>query len=106
MVLIDQPEDNTNHYDEYMVINSALERLGTFGEVSLDNYVTTTTFETFQGNLTTLLQGYVTQVAVGDLSNLNLTGNNTTLVEEINSINNTIGDLSDRLQWRELDSNH
>ena len=105
MVLIDSPEDNTNHYDEYMVINSSLERLGTFGEVSLDNYVTKTSFETFQGNLNTLLQGYVTKVAVGDLSLLNLTGNNTNLVEEMNSMNDTIGDLSERLQWRELDNN-
>ena len=110
--------NSANQYDEYMVIGNALELLGTFGEVNLANYVTTTTFNTAIGSLedalygtadsstgeeipgliarvTTIENNYITQAQIGDLSTLNLSGDNTNLVEEVNS-------LGDRLKWHDL----
>lgn len=106
MVAIDDALDESNKYDEYMVINSKLERLGTFGEVNLSNYVTTNTFNTALNNLnfsisalstrvSTIENNYVSKAEVGDLSNLILTSGNTTLVDQVNS-------LTDNLKWHEL----
>lgn len=114
-------EDNSseNRYDEYMIIGNRLEKLGVFGEVNLNNYVTVTTFNTKVEELENVLydqtdpntgdtvDGLVSRVSkielaqvqhnnkVGDLNQLLLSGNNTTLVEEVNSIN-------ERLKWQEL----
>ena len=106
MVAIDDALDESNKYDEYMVINSKLERLGTFGEVNLSNYVTTNTFNTALNNLnfsisalstrvSTVESNYISKAEVGDLSNLILTSGNTTLVDQVNS-------LTDNLKWHEL----
>ena len=110
--------DSSNKYDEYMVIGDALEHLGTFGEVNLTNYVTTTVFETRVGSIEDILNDtidentgdtipglvsrvsaientYITRAEIGDLSTLILSEGNTTLVEEVNT-------LSDKLKWHEL----
>lgn len=117
MVLKDSTA-SPNKYDEYMVIGNSLELLGSFGEVNLNNYVTTTVFnntvqslenilndhpnaqtgETDLGlisRVTTIENNYVTQAQIGDLTTLLHTGNNTTLVEEVNTIN-------ERLKWHSL----
>ena len=109
-----------NIYDEYMVINNTLERLGTFGQVNLNNYVTVSTFNSAIDSLHSVLydttdiqagtltpglisrvsyieENYVTQAQIGDLNNLILSGNNSTLVEEVNS-------LGERLKWHDLSS--
>lgn len=118
MVARDDSSDTSDRYDEYMVINNSLERLGQFGEVNLNNYVTTSTFNTAISSLedilndkeneetgeidyglvsrvTTIENNYVTKAQIGDLSTLILSDDNTTLVEEVNTIN-------DRLKWHDL----
>lgn len=107
-----------NMYDEYMVINNRLERLGTFGQVDLTNYVQVTTFNTAIGTLNNILldqtndntgetiPGLVSRVStietnftkIGNLNNLSLSSGNTTLVEEVNT-------LGDRMKWHELNEN-
>lgn len=111
-------DQSGNKYDEYMVIGDSLELLGTFGQVDLANYVTVTTFNTTVQALEDILQdhtdsntgdtvlglisrvenienNYVTRAEIGDLSTLLLSGTNTTLVEEVNTIN-------ERLKWHNL----
>lgn len=118
MVLNGNGSESSNKYDEYMIIEDKLELLGTFGQVDLTNYVTTTTFNTAISNLNNILQdttdtntgllvpglisrvttienNYITKSQIGNLNNLILSGTNTTLVEEVNTIN-------DRLKWQEL----
>ena len=107
-----------NKYDEYMVIGNTLELLGSFGEVNLSNYVTNTVFNTTIQSLedilndhtntqtgeteyglisrvTTIENNYVTQAQIGDLNTLLLSDGNSTLVEEVNTIN-------ERLKWHNL----
>lgn len=109
---------SANQYDEYMVIGDALEHLGTFGEVNLANYVTTTVFNTRVGAIEDVLNDttdsntgdivpglisrvsaientYITRAEIGDLNTLILSEGNNTLVEEVNTI-------SERLKWHEL----
>ena len=118
--MVDNGNDpsSENIYDDYMVINNRLERLGTFGQVNLDNYVQVPTFNTAINSLNAILQdstdantgetipglvsrvstielNYVTKADIGDLGSLHLSDGNTTLVEEVNS-------LGDRLRWHEL----
>ena len=118
MVLKDDNGLSTDAYDEYMVIENRLEKLGSFGEVSLSDYVQVTTFNNAIKSLNDILQdtidentqetipGLISRVntlelnsinsaAIGNLNQLLLTGDNTTLVEEVNTIN-------DRLKWHEL----
>ena len=115
----------SNQYDEYMIIQGELEHLGTFGEVNLENYVLKTTFQNTISDINNILNdstnsetgiiqpGLISKVntieiaqeKVGDLSSLILSDNNTTLVEEVNSINNNVNDLSSRLRWHELNNN-
>ena len=120
MVSNDDSSDSTDRYSEYMIIGGALERLGTFGAVNLNNYITTTTFNTAIGSLEDILYGttnssteeetlgliarvttiennYITQAQIGNLNTLNLSGDNTNLVEEVNSLGN-------RLKWHDLSS--
>lgn len=110
--------ESENKYDEYMVIGDALELLGTFGEVNLNNYVTIPTFNTAISSLEDILldtvnettgenipglisrvtiieNNYITQAQIGNLNDLNLSEGNSTLVEEVNT-------LSERLKWHEL----
>lgn len=115
----------TNRYDEYMIIDGALELLGTFGSVNLADYVQKTVYQTEVKKLEDTLYGevnpntgdltpglvtrieiieenYITKSQIGDLNSLILTGNNTTLVEEVNTINSNLDDLAERLKWHEL----
>lgn len=110
--------ESSNKYDEYMVIGDALELLGTFGEVNLANYVTLTVFNTSISSIENVLNdhenaqtgeidlglisrvdaiesNYVTKAQIGDLDTLLLSDNNTTLVQEVNTIN-------ERLKWHNL----
>lgn len=101
--------DGDDKYDEYMYIasNNAYEKLGSWG-ANLDNYVTTTTFETRVGNLEAGMANLSSTLApylkivdykseVGDINTLRAaTGNNSsTVIDEV--VN-----LSSRLQWHEL----
>lgn len=119
MVLNGNNSESSNRYDEYIVIGNSLELLGTFGEVNLANYVTTTTFNTAVKNLNDILNdttdtatgltipGLVSRVStvennillmsnkIGNLNDLILSNNNETLVEEVNTIN-------ERLKWQNL----
>lgn len=118
MVLNGNGSESSDRYSEYMVIGDSLELLGTFGQVDLTNYITTTTFNTAISSLEDVLQdtvdpqtgntnlglvsrvaiienNYVTHSQIGDLSALILSDGNSNLVEEVNAI-------SDRLQWHEL----
>ena len=117
--------DSSNKYDEYMIIQGELERLGSFGDINLDNYVTVPNFTTAINRLDNILQdtenlethelqpglisrvttienNYVTKTEIGDLSQLFLSPGNNTLVEEVNTINDKVDTLSERLQWHEL----
>jgi hypothetical protein len=121
MVSKSDTEDSSDHYDEYLVINNQAERLGTFGTVNLNDYVTNTVFESRVGNLENILNdrtdsetgnlipglvtrletlengNYITQTDIGNLNDLLTSEENTsgTLVEEVNIIN-------ERLTWQEL----
>ena len=119
MVLNGNDDSSSDKYDEYMIINNRIERLGTFGQVDLINYVQVTTFNTEVKKLEDTLYdqqdeetgeeipGLVSRVnrieiaqtqfsnKVGNLNELLLSEGNTTLVEEVNSIN-------ERLKWQEL----
>ena len=122
MVLNGNDDSTENKYDEYMIINNRLERLGTFGQVNLNNYVQVTTFNAAINILTNdigtlnnilndktdtatgvVIPGLVSRVSslennflkIGNLDNLLLSDNNTTLVEEVNT-------LGERLKWHEL----
>lgn len=126
MILNGNSDDSGDKYDEYMVINNRIERLGTFGQVNLTNYVTVTTFETEINKLEDILYdhedehteenvpglisrvnnielNFVSKADIGDLSQLLLHEGNSNLVEEINSMNVSISNLDERLKWKELD---
>jgi hypothetical protein len=96
MVETSRDSSSSDRYDEYMVISNQLERIGSFGQVDLSGYVTAVSFNTAVGTLssriTALESVNAMYSAVGDLSSLILTSGNTTLVEEINTIN-------ERLTW-------
>ena len=117
LVSSNDPSSN-DEYEEYMVINGAIERLGTLGQVNLNQYVTTTVFNTEVNKLESTLydqidentgettyglvsrvvaieNNYITKSEIGDLSQLLLSEGNSTLVEEVNTIN-------DRLKWHDL----
>ena len=117
MVLVNN-ESSDNRYDEYMIINNQLERLGYFGQTDLNNYVTIPQFNTRVGALEEILQdqedeqtyetipglvsrvtyietNYISAADIGDLSQLLLSPGNDNLVDEVNSIN-------ERLKWQEL----
>ena len=104
-----QSVDSSNTYDEYFVINGELELVGTIGDVNLSDYVTNSVFISAVGNLNTILNGdsnnpglisrvTILEGKIGDLDQLILSSGNTTLVDEINTINQ-------RLQWQEIDNN-
>lgn len=125
MVLNSDTDESNNKYDEYMIIENRLERLGTFGEVNLTNYVTLTTFNTKVGNIENTLfdqqdeqtgetipglisrvsyieTNFVRKADIGDLSQLQLSAGNSNLVEEINTMNSSITQIDERLKWKEL----
>lgn len=107
-----------NAYDEYIVINNTIEKVGQFANVDLNNYVQIPTFENViqsingvlydtydaindETNLglisrvSTIELNYVSKADIGDLNELILSPGNLTLVEEINDIN-------ERIKWQEL----
>ena len=125
--LIDNGNDPSsgNKYSEYMVINNHLEQIGTLGNVNLTEYVKITTFNTEVSKLEDVLYDkineqtgendlglisrvsylentYVSKADVGDLNQLILSAGNTTLVEEVNTINNSMTSLAERMKWQEL----
>ena len=51
--------DSSSNYDEYMIVNGALERLGSFGQVDLTNYVQIPTFNTAIGVKLFLLKNII-----------------------------------------------
>lgn len=109
----------SNAYDEYVVINNNIEKLGQFANFDLTNYVTIPTFEVAIRSVNSILYdtqdtltgeeipglisrvshietNYVSKADIGDLNTLLLSPGNSTLVEEVNDIN-------ERLKWQELE---
>lgn len=101
--LMQKDGSETDAYDEYMLINGSLERLGDWG-VNLDGYATIADLEAVQDSVDLLnqnvSQNYLTKndftAKVGDLSKLDgqNTENSVTLVDKINLLSNSIGDLN------------
>lgn len=100
--LVPTGETSGNLYNEYMVFENKLEPVGSW-EVNLDNYVTTTTFETKVSELNGLitvnkenieqLQEFAGQV--GDLSTLIKENSRDSLVDQVNKI-------TQKLMWQEI----
>lgn len=110
--------NSSNLYDEYMFIDNKLEQVGKW-EVNLsdyvtkteftetlENYVTTTAFNTVVGRLNTVedtIGEHAEQInelitfknTIGDLNDLYLSEGNETLVDQVN-------DLTERLTWQEI----
>ena len=88
-------------YDEYMLINNSLEKIGSTS-TDLSNYVTTPQLQTAVGNLETKLNNYVLkttfQSVVGNLTSLNAYNN----LSENASITDILGDVYERLIWQEI----
>lgn len=128
--LVDNGSDGSSgsKYDEYIIVNNALERMGSFGQVDLTNYVTIPSFNTEVTRLNSLLYdttdpsngsripglisrvstieaNYVTKAEIGDLNALMLSGNNSNLVQEVNSINLSVTEVNERLKWKNLQDN-
>lgn len=118
MVPLEDSVDSSDQYEEFLVVSGQLEKIGTIGDVDLTDYVTSSVFQSTVSDLNSILYGttsggvttpgLISRVGflegkIGDLNSLILTGNNTTLVEEINTINGNIEDLEERLQWQEID---
>ena len=112
-------------YDEYIIVNGDIEKVGSFGQVDLTSYVTIPTFTQEISRLDNILQDttddltgglvpglisrvttieatYVTQFEIGNLSDLILSPGNDNLVEEMNSMNLTLADVKERLKWKDL----
>lgn len=106
--MVPNGQSSGNLYDEYMVVNGAVELIGSSYNGDLSGYVTTTTFQTTVGSLdsrlTTVENGltaipntYVTLTKYNsEVGNLNYLiksqSNGDTLVDQVN-------DLTDRLTW-------
>ena len=128
LYMVDNGNDPSsgNKYDEFMIINGHLERMGTLGSVDLTEYVKATTFNAETTKLENTIYGhtdsttgekipglvervrvieeqYVSKSEIGDLTQLLLTGNNQNLVEEVNSINNNVTELAEKLKWQDLE---
>jgi len=77
-----------------MVVNGEKEKLGAFG-ANLSNYVTTSTFNSTVGSLESRFNDYVTSTTfyaeIGTLS------------DDIDSIEQSITTINERLKWHELD---
>lgn len=91
---------SSNIYDEYMVIDGAVERISTGLSGSLDDYVTNAQLNTALTPINNKFNNYVLktvyQAEVGDLTQLLTSQNNgDTLVDQVN-------DLTMRLTWYEV----
>lgn len=125
--MVDNGNDDStqNKYDEYMIINHKLERLGTFGTVDLTQYVKVSTYNTEVNKLentlydqtdpntglsvlglvsrvTRIENNYVSKSQIGDLNQLLLSAGNSTLVDEVNTLHNGYSSLDERLKWQDL----
>ena len=101
--------DIVNAYDEYMLINGQLEKIGTYG-INLNNYVTNVDFNNALNRISNLetvtgdfSNTYVTKIdfnaKVGNLSSLNQYNN----LDYTNaSIADTFSDIYTRLIWQEI----
>ena len=100
--LVPTGETSGNLYNEYMVFENKLEPIGSW-EVNLDNYVTTTTFETKVNELNGLISTNKTNIEtlqrftdkVGDLDVLITEVKDDTLVDQVNRI-------TQKLMWQEI----
>ena len=118
-------DTNENQYDEYIIVNGSLEKLGIFGQQDLNNYVTIPTFSTEINRLDSILLdqvdpnthttipglisrvstielNYLTQADIGNLNNLILSQGNNNLVDQVNTITDMTIDMQERLHWQEL----
>lgn len=125
--LVDNGTDGSSgsKYDEYIIVNGALERMGSFGQVDLTNYVTLPSFNKEVTKLNNLLYDttdpnngsripglisrvstieatYITKAEIGDLNALRLSGNNTNLVQEVNTLGVSVTAINERLKWKDL----
>lgn len=125
--LVNNGSDGSNgsQYDEYIIVNNQLEKLGSFGQTDLTNYVTIPTFNTQITRLNDLLydtrdenngslipglisrvstieSNYITRSEIGDLNTLILSGTNTNLVQEVNTLHTSVSTIQERLKWKEL----
>lgn len=91
---------SSNLYDEYMVIEGAVEKIGSGLSGDLTNYVKISTLNTRVAEINTKFNNYVLKTTyaaeVGDLSQLlKSQSNGDTLVDQVN-------DLTTRLTWYEV----
>ena len=99
-----------DRYSEYMVLNNTLELLGTIGNIDLSDYVTTSVFNNRVGQIEDILNnasyGLVGRVTSLEdyIGEINFTGNNHSIAEELDSIHIEINDLTDQLEWHELNT--
>ena len=101
---------SNNNYDEYMVVNGNLEKLGSWG-VNLNDYVTTSQLNTAVSNLVTTTQ---LNNAISNLDNIYVTktqfnttvGNLSSLATKLNkeslSIAEGLDELYERLIWSDI----
>lgn len=76
-------EETNNLFDEYMFIDNKPELIGSIGNINLNNYVTTTTFNTTVLDLQTALANKI------DSNNFI-------------ALSNRVSDVEDQLTWQEL----
>lgn len=102
--LYDDGTNSTNNlYDEYMLVNNQLEKVGSFS-ADLSQYVTQNDFSivtTQIGNLESSLDNYVTKTefnaVVGDLTQLNAYSSATSI-----NIADSLSDIYERLIWQNI----
>ena len=119
-------QDASNKYDEYMVINGKVELLGVFGNVNLKEYVpysiytpkiesiesilkdkidpeTSEVIPGLESRVSYIEQNYISKSKVGNLDELLLSSGNTTLVQEVNTINENVTEIANRLRWQDIE---
>ena len=93
--------DGNNSYDEYMLINSKPERLGTFGNADLTEYAKVSQLQAVEKKLVeeyTPLKVFNSTVgSLNDLGKAYVAGDTTNIVNEINKVYESIiwGELSE-----------
>lgn len=93
--------DDNNSYDEYMLVNSKPERLGTFGNADLTGYAKISQLQAVEKKLVeeyTSLEVFNSTVgSLDDLGNVYIAGDTTNIVNEINKVYESIiwGELSE-----------
>lgn len=121
----DGTDTEDDHYEEYLIIDGQLEKVGSFGGTgaNLSAYATKTyvrnqitpisnvLFDQTDVSNNVIKKGLVTRVsdietklvnyaAIGDLNSI--LSKNTTIVNEITKINNQINAINDRIIWENL----